>query len=126
PSLSMGDRRIVFNGLTPELKSELWKAHLRLHLSKHPDFTEKQRAAVQGAIALITPRLFEIPQSSPDWQTNVHEPVQRLTKKLLEVFTREDARELVTFLGGPEPQQQSNLVLKESNLMLTPKILTAF
>src|SRR5947209_1303979 len=72
PSLSMRDRKVLFNGLTPELKSELWKAHLRLYLSKHPDFTEKQEAAVQGAIALLTPRLFDIPQNSPDWQANVH------------------------------------------------------
>ena len=119
PSLSMRDRKALFNGLTPELKSELWKAHLRLYLSKHLDFTEKQRAAVQGAIALITPRLFDIPQDSPDWQTNVHEPIQRLMRKILEVFPREVARELLTFLGGPEPQQ-------ESNLMLTKKDLPAF
>lgn len=120
-SLSMSSRRSLFNALTPELKSELWKVHLRSYLSKHPDFTEQQRDTIQSAIALITPQLYEIPKDSPEWQTNVHEPLQRLTQKFLEVFPREVARELLTVLGGPDPQQESNPVLiKRNSLTFKP------
>lgn len=102
-SLSINDRKTLYKGLTPELKSELWKVQLRSYLSKHSDLTDKQREAIEGAIAFITPQLFKIPQDSPDWEEKVDKPVQLLTKRILEVFPREVARELLTILGGPEP-----------------------
>lgn len=118
--LSMNDRKEVFIGLTSELKSEVWKAHLRSYVSKHPELTEKQKEAVQSAIALVTPRLFEISEDSPEWQKNVDEPIQRLERKVLEVFSREAARELLTVLGGPEPKQANPVLIKKTSLKLKP------
>lgn len=116
-SLSMDDRRVLFRGLTPEFKSALWRVHLKLYLSKHPDVTERQRETILSAIDLATPQLFEIPQDSPEWQTKVNEPLQRLTQQFLEVFAREVARELLAVLGGPEPKQEANpQLIKKTSL----------
>jgi hypothetical protein len=125
-SLSMDDRRALFNGLTPEFKSALWKMHFKSYLSKHPDLTEKQREAIQSAIALATPQLFEISPDSPEWQTKAKEPLDRLTQQFLEVFPREVARELLAVLGGPEPKQESNLpLIKKTSLKFRPIIRNA-
>lgn|GEM_PF-3226350 len=105
-SLPMRDRRTIFNSLTPEAKSGLWKVHLRSYVTRHPDLTEEQREAIQSTIPLITPGLFATPQGTPEWQTNVHQPLQRLTEKFLEVFSPKVAAELLEMLGGPEPPQQ--------------------
>lgn len=106
-SLTLKDRKTIFLGLTPEIKSELWKAHLKSYLSKHPDLTQKQTEAIQSLIAFVTPQLFNIPDSNPDFQTKIQEPLEQLTQKLLEVFSPKVAHELLEVLGGPEPQKVS-------------------
>lgn len=107
-SLPMRDRKTILNDLTPEAKSRLWKVHLRSYLSKHPELTEKQREAIQSVIALITPRLFEIPPDTPEFETEVVEQGQRLRKKFLELFPPKVVHELLEKLGGPEPPKESD------------------
>jgi len=100
--LSMSDRKAFYKELTPKLKSELWKVQLRSYLSKHPDLTDKQKQAIKSLIAFLTPQVYEISLDSPDWEEAVNKPIQNLTKRILEVFPREVARDLLTILGGSE------------------------
>lgn len=119
-SLSMDDRKELFGGLTSELKSELWKVHLKSYIAKHPSLTEKQRSAIHDIIALLTPNLYEISPDTAEGQ-KVHSQFRLVTQRLLEVFPREVARELLNALGGSENQiskkkpmanQRISLVLK--------------
>ena len=89
------------------MKSELWKTHLKSYLSKHPNLTEKQKEAIQNTITFLTPQLFNVPPGTPDFQTKVQEPLQRLAQQLIEVFSPKVVQELLEVLGGPEPAQQS-------------------
>lgn len=104
----MRDRKTILNDLTPEAKSRLWKVHLRSYLSKHPELTEQQREAIQSIIPLITPRLFEIPPDTPEFETEVVEQGQRLRKQFLELFPPKVVHELLEQLGGPEPPKESD------------------
>lgn len=66
--LSISERKALFQELTPELKSEIWRVQLRSYLSKHPDLTDKQRQAIESMIAFLKPQFYEIPQDSPEWE----------------------------------------------------------
>lgn len=50
-------KRLVFNALTPEQKSILWREHLRRFLEQEK-LTEEQRAFVRMAIDFATPQLY--------------------------------------------------------------------
>ncbi|HEX8073234.1 MAG TPA: bacteriocin fulvocin C-related protein [Pyrinomonadaceae bacterium] len=110
-SLSLSERRALFNDLTPEFKAEVWKTHLRVYLTSHPELNEKQREVVLSAIALITPRLYTFAEDSPEWQKNVDEPLRGLSQRFLEVFSRETAQPLLTVLGEAAAQEESSPVL---------------
>lgn len=101
-TLSVSDRKEFYTKLTPDLKNEIWKVQLRSYLSKHPELTDKQRQAIESLIAFSKPQVYEIPQDSPSWEEKVNKPVQSLTERILEVFPREVAKELLTVLGGSE------------------------
>lgn len=97
---SKSDRRAFYKEFTPEIKSELWKIQLRSYLSKHSELTDKQRQVIEGGIAFITPEVYKIPQDSPEWEEKVDKPAQLLKERMLEVFPREVAKELLTVIGG--------------------------
>lgn len=101
--LTMSERRKVFSESSSEMKSELWKAHFRSYLSKS-DLTDAQKEVIQSALSWVSPRHYDIPKDSPEFEENVHKPAQRLEQKFKEVFSRELAREIVSLLGGPEPK----------------------
>lgn len=138
--LSISERKALFGGLTPELKSEIQKVQLRSYLSKHPDLTDKQRKAIESAIVFIKPQVYEIPQDNPEFEEKVNKPMQLLEKKMLEVFSREVVRELLNVLGGSQSAvslnvERINFVLelsnpgcarakRETNSWLTKKIQT--
>jgi len=97
---SKSDRRMFYKEFNPEIKSELWKIQLRSFLSKHSELTDKQRQVIEGGIAFIKPEIYKISQDSPNWEEKVHKPAQHLKERMLEVFPREVAKELLTVLGG--------------------------
>lgn len=97
---SKSDRRAFYKEFKPEIKSELWKIQFRSYLSKHSELTDKQRQVIEDGIAFVTPEIYKIPQDSPEWEEKVDKPAQLLKEKMLEVFPREAAKELLTVLGG--------------------------
>lgn len=107
--LSISERKALFGGLTPELKSEIWKVQLRSYLSKHPDLTDKQRKAIEFAIVFIKPQVYEIPQHNPEFEEKVNKPMLLLEKKMLEVFSQEVVRELLNVLGGSQSAVSLNV-----------------
>jgi hypothetical protein len=132
-SLSLSERRTLFRGLTSELKSEIWKTHLRSYLSKHPDLKDEQKEVIQRAITFMNPELYDIPRDSPEFLEKVHRPMQLLEEQLLQVFSRDVAREILSVPGGPEPKQEENptlppVVSKKTSLVSklnSPKVRSA-
>ncbi len=97
---SKSDRKMFYKEFTPEIKSELWKIQLRSYLLKHSELTDKQRQVIESGINFITSEIYKIPQDSPDWEEKVDNPAQLLKERMLEMFPREVAKELLTVLGG--------------------------
>jgi hypothetical protein len=102
-ALPISSRKAVYRALSADAKSGLWRIHLTGYLTEHPELTEEQRGVIVDAIALVTPRLFEIAESNPNWLTDMHSPVELLKKRVLEVFPRGVAVGVFTQLGTPAP-----------------------
>jgi len=92
--------RATLVGQMPSSKqSAIWAHHLLTARAEHPELTSEQRAVIQEALALLTPQLFEIDASSPQWKQLVDEPLRRFRERAKSVFESRLARELFTQLG---------------------------
>lgn len=80
------DRLQAFGALPSSMKSAIWTHQFLIALAQHPEFTEEQRAVLYDAIALFTPRLFEISNPSPEWSSGVDQPLQKLTLRAKAAF----------------------------------------
>lgn len=124
-ALKMPERRKAFASLPSESKSGLWRVHLKLYLSQHPELTEAQKEVIQEGIRLATPQLFQTSLKSPEWQAQVNEPLQRLTKAALEAFPPETAKEIFTVLGEKEETPEEDASPLSSNSLSSVRLVPA-
>lgn len=94
---SMSERRQMFRELSSERKAAVWTHHLRTTLERHPEFNEEQRALIEGALALITPAMYERPRTA--------EPVPDIRDRAFALFGPL-APEIFGNLG-PDPAQST-------------------
>ena len=52
-------RKEIMRALTPELRAEIWRQHIQTYIDTHPHLSSDAIPALQAAIALITPDLFD-------------------------------------------------------------------
>jgi hypothetical protein len=100
-TLQISQRKAVFRTLSAEAKSDLWRMHMKLYLSQHPELTKDQKGVVLDGVALIAPQLFEVSNDSAEWLTKVQAPLESLRKRALEVFPPTVVAEIFTQLGKP-------------------------
>lgn len=106
-ALSANERIRLFAELPSSMQSAVLAHHLLTALAEHPEFTSEQRAVIQEALSLITPELFEIDPSNPQWGERVDQPLRRFKQRARAVFDSKTARELFTRLGPAEPAHPS-------------------
>src|SRR5205809_29941 len=73
------ERLDLFGQMSSQMKSGVWAHHLLAALVQHPEFTRDQREVIQQALLLLTPDLFALDRSDPQWTERVDKPLQRLT-----------------------------------------------
>ncbi|MBA3634374.1 MAG: bacteriocin fulvocin C-related protein [Acidobacteria bacterium] len=71
------------------------------------------------AIALVTPESYEIPRDSSEWKAKVDEPLQSLTRRAHEVFSKEEGAEIFSNLGGTKPSSNDRNI--EPNVAPGPR-----
>jgi hypothetical protein len=91
----LDQKRELFGKATARGKSNLWRLHLALAIARRPALQPGQQQVILEAISLATPELFEISRSDASWQQVVDEPLQRLRSHALEVFSKEQAAEIL-------------------------------
>lgn len=52
-------RKEIMRALTPALRAEIWREHIQRYMDTHPHLSSDAIPVLQGAIALITPELFD-------------------------------------------------------------------
>jgi hypothetical protein len=89
-------RRAIFNVLTPDVRSALWREQLR-HVAQRPEWSGEQRALIAEAIDLATPVMY------------ARDPVARRAAvehwtRAQSAFPAAEQRRLLFELGGPTPR----------------------
>ncbi len=87
-ALPMSGRKDFYRRASSYDKGNLWRVHLALYIVKNPELTGEQKGVVLDAMSMATPELFEIPKDSPAWRIKVGAPLESLTQRALEVFSK--------------------------------------
>lgn len=98
-SLKPEERRARFEAAPPELKSGLWRVHLRTFMSEHPDLSSEQRQLLAAAIELASPRLFVRPLEAGDGE--IVAKLDDLSDRARAIFSRDLGAAAFGRLGPP-------------------------
>lgn len=98
-TLPVRDAKALFRNASLNDKSELWRTHLTLFLTKHPELNERQKEIILAAMSLATPEFFEVRSSNPEWKAKVGEPLRSLEEQIASGFSRKDAVKIFATLG---------------------------
>lgn len=104
-SLSLAERKELFEKLNSEEKSDLWRFHLALYLAHHPNLNREQRKVILDGMSLATPEFFSLSPDNPLWKVQVEQPLQLLNQRALAVFSKSEGAEIFNALGGQESFQ---------------------
>ena len=52
-------RKEIMRALTPEVRAQVWRDHIQTYMDTHPHLSSDAIPALEAAIALITPELFD-------------------------------------------------------------------
>jgi hypothetical protein len=75
------DVKPEFAKLTPQMQADVWTLHLVEVIADHPELTHEQRSVLFEALGFIASGAFEADRNSPDWNTQVREPLTYIEKR---------------------------------------------
>jgi hypothetical protein len=97
------DRLLSIQTLNPTEKAYLWRLHLGLYLTRNPSFSRDQQSIVLETLTLIAPKLFNPPDPNKlNERSKTLEQVDQLKRRGLQIFSKDEAAELFSAIGGPQ------------------------
>ncbi|HSE15580.1 MAG TPA: bacteriocin fulvocin C-related protein [Pyrinomonadaceae bacterium] len=101
--------------LSPHDRSFLWRVHLALYITQRPNLTRDQQNVVLDTLAFASPQLFTAPNpGDAGWRTRVHEQMDQLRRRGLQLFDKEEAAEIFAMVG--QRQQEADVLRKYLSL----------
>jgi hypothetical protein len=89
-------------------RSYLWRVHLGLYLTQHTALSRDQQSLILDTLAVATPQLFAGPDGKdPNWKAKVLEPLENLKSRVLQLFSKEEAAQFLSNLGGDKQEGDS-------------------
>jgi hypothetical protein len=85
-ALPATDRKVVFRGLSSEMKAAVWREHLNKFAATHA-VSAAQAQIISAVRTFVTPDVFAIGKSDPAWESQVHLPLKMLEDSARNVFT---------------------------------------
>jgi hypothetical protein len=114
-ALPMQDRIRLMQSLSPHDRSFLWRVHLALYITQRPNLTKDQQNVVLDTLAFASPQLFTAPNpSDPGWRAKVHEQLDQLRRRGLQLFDKDEAAEIFAMVG--QRQQEADALRKYLSL----------
>jgi hypothetical protein len=108
------DKIQLMQTLSPVERSYLWKVHLGLYLSRNLILSRDQQNIVIETLDFINPKLFSPPDpKDPGGRAMMLERVDQLRRRGLQLFSKDEAAEIFSAIGGA---QDSEAVRKYSQL----------
>jgi len=87
--------------LSPVERSYLWRVHLGLYLARNTELSGDQRSIVLETLSIVNPQLFNPPDvKDPRGRTAILERVDDLRRRGLQIFTKDEAAEIFSAIGG--------------------------
>lgn len=94
------DKIQLMQTLSPVERSYLWRVHLGLYLARN-SLSRDQQSIVIETLELISPQLFIPPDlKDPRGRTAILERVDQLRRRGLQVFSKDEAAEIFSAIGG--------------------------
>jgi hypothetical protein len=94
-------RKEIMRALTPELRAYIWRAHIQAYIDTHPHLSSDAIPALEAALALITPDLFETGGSKRRAETAL------IADQISALLGRAEAEYLLYRLGPKDEQTAS-------------------
>jgi hypothetical protein len=94
-------RKEIMRALTPTLRAEIWREHIQRYMDTHAHLSSDAIPVLKGAIALITPELFD-PRGNKQ-----REATALLADQLTAILGRGEAEYLLYRLGPRDAQTAS-------------------
>jgi hypothetical protein len=97
------DKIQLMQTLSPVERAFIWRVHLGLYLSRHATLSRDQQSVVIDTLALVGPELFSPPDpKDPGKRTATLEQVDLLRRRGLQVFSKDEAAEIFSAVGGTQ------------------------
>ncbi len=98
------DRIQSMQTLSPVERTYIWRLHLGLYLARNGStLTQDQQNIVLETLALISPQLFNPPDpNNPNGRSATLERVDQLRRRGLQVFSKDEAAEIFSAIGGTQ------------------------
>jgi len=89
--------------LNPVERTYIWRLHLGLYLARNSSLTRDQQSIVLETLTLISPQLFNPPDpNNPNERSTTLERVDQLRRRGLQVFSKDEAAEIFSAIGGSQ------------------------
>ncbi|HKR15384.1 MAG TPA: bacteriocin fulvocin C-related protein [Pyrinomonadaceae bacterium] len=88
--------------LSPLERSYLWRVHLGLYLARNSTLSKDQQSLVVEALELVGPKLFNPPDPKDPGGRITLERVEQLRQRGLQLFSRSEAAEIFSAVGGAQ------------------------
>jgi hypothetical protein len=107
-NLTLAEKKRYFEEAAAEEKSVLWRVHLALSLTEHPDLSIEQQQVIADAISFAAPSLFEIFEMKTEDVTKRIEKekaLDRFRERISGLFRKDEASAIFRSLGKPQAAQ---------------------
>jgi hypothetical protein len=100
-------RKSLFRNASAKDRSDLWRVHLALILAKQSELSNGQREFLQEIISFATPELYQLLEDNSQTRAKVKSSIEWLLARALTLFSKQEAAEFFTKLGGKDEQSNS-------------------
>jgi len=94
-------RKEIMRALTPDLRAQIWRSHIQIYIDTHPALSSDALPALEAAIALITPDLFDATGAKRRTETAL------IADQITALLGRAEAEYLLYRLGPKDEQTAS-------------------
>ncbi|HKV33277.1 MAG TPA: hypothetical protein VJP89_03125 [Pyrinomonadaceae bacterium] len=111
------DRIQSMQSLSPVERSYVWRVHLGLYLARNSSLSTDQKNLVIETLGFINPKLFAPPDpKDPGGRVMMLERVDRLRQRGLQLFSKVEAAEIFSAIGGAQDGEELRKYIELSAL----------
>lgn len=116
-TLNREEVKAIWSTLSPNVRQEIWTAHLNTFLAEHPELSDDQRDVVYQGLGLVASGIFNIDRADERYQIAVDSPIRRLFTRAKAVMAPELVSEAFMRLSDNPRQPASGRLKVVANIV---------